>query len=650
MRLMRRMILAAVAAGVLLGQTGTAVPGLEGFDDLMFGMMGRYKIPGGSLAITRGGRLVYARGYGSVDSARSKPVEPDTLFRMPHSEMVTSVAVLKLVEQGKIDLDKPAFDYLGDLALPRGMREDTWLRLVKVRHLLQHTGGWDAARRGGYEPLASSARIVSALGVPAPASTENVIRYMRGQQVDEEPGTRSLYSSFGIAVLGRIIERVTGKNYELWVRENLLAPAGVSDMRIGQTLAGGRQAGEVVYAGDVMAPSVFADVPGPLPLHYGGFSLEGADSAGGWLGSAIDWAKFVNAVDGQRGTRLISSASVTAMTARPATPEFTSASTWLAMGNMVNTAGEWTSPGILPGSFTYFQRTADGSVYVVLFNSLLSNGLADPMSAELERGLQAQRTAVTNWPTHDLFMNYPAAEARVVAATPVIQGREGVVNGATFDRGVVSGSWFTIFGANLAATTRSWTSADIVGGALPESLDGTRVLVDGKAAFVYFISPGQINAQAPAGLTPGWKRVEVIRNGVSSGVVMAHVTANAPGALTYPLGGLTFAVATRNTTVLGDPALGAGLTTCAPGDTITIYATALVASPAGVATVTQAPLTGVGVTIGGRAATVAFAGLVSPGLFQLNVVVPDLGNGNQEVMITSGGVKSPAGVLVPVRR
>ena len=318
------------------------------------------------------------------------------------------------------------------------------------------------------------------------------------------------------------------------------------------------------------------------------------------------------------------------------------------MGAFVNAAGDWWGSGGMPGTATHFLRTGDGMAFVLQFNGLLPG--QEGVSDEMEKGLQDLRKKVTSWPLHDLFSDYPSVDPRVIAATPMIQGREGVVNGATFDRGVVAGSWFTIFGTNLAGATRSWGEADIVGGALPESLDGTRVTVDGKPAFVYFISPGQINAQAPAGLTPGWKRVEVIRNGVASGAVMAHVVASAPGALTYSLGGLTFAVATRSNSVLGDPALGAGLATCTPGDTITIYSTGQAPSQAGVAAPAAATVANVQVTIGGKAATVAFAGLVSAGLFQINAVVPDVDTGNQPLVISTGSVKSPAGVVLAVKR
>lgn len=632
----------------LQAQTGTAVPALAPYDTFVRGLLSRYRIPGASIAITQNGRLVFARGYGVMD-ANGAPVQPTTLFRIASlSKVITSVAVMKLVEQGKLSLDGPAFALLPDLLAPPGTTPDPRLRDITIRQLLAHSGGWDRNKTpGGFDPMFTPERVVAALRVASPPSTENIIRYMMGQPLDFTPGTKFSFSNFGYVVLGRIIERVTQKPYEVWVRENLLLPAGITGIRIGQTLSQGQAAGEGKYFGPANVPSAFADVPGPVEAAYGGWSLESMDAHGGWIASAIDYAKFMNAIDGRRGTRLLSPASVTTLTARPSTPEFQTSNGWYALGLTANILGNWWHDGGLPGTATFQIRTNDGFQYVLLLNS---QGLDPNLYFEMDTGFWDARARVTAWPTTDQFTSFPDADPSVAGVTPSILGREGVVNGATFDRGIVSGSWFTVFGANLSPGTRLWSGSDFVGNALPQALDGIRVTVDGKPAFVYYISPTQINAQAPDGLTPGWKRVEVTRNGISSGAVLAYAAGNAPGALTYSSGGRSFAVATTPSgVVLGDPSLAAGLATCKPGDTVIIYTTALTTSPAGTAAPVQAPLTNVTVTIGGRTATLLFAGLISPGLFQINAIVPTVANGDQELLITVAGKSSPNGVVLNVR-
>ena len=89
----------------------------------------------------------------------------------------------------------------------------------------------------------------------------------------------------------------------------------------------------------------------------------------------------------------------------------------------------------------------------------------------------------------------------------------GVVNAASFLTGISSGAWFTVRGVNLAPTTRTWSASDLNGDRLPTSLDGVRVLVNGKPAYVYYISPTQINALAPEDATIGSVPIEIDNNG-----------------------------------------------------------------------------------------------------------------------------------------
>jgi len=85
----------------------------------------------------------------------------------------------------------------------------------------------------------------------------------------------------------------------------------------------------------------------------------------------------------------------------------------------------------------------------------------------------------------------------------------GVSNNASGQAGIAGGSWVSIYGTNLSATTRSWQNADIVGNSLPTALDGVSVKINGKAAAVYYISPGQLNVQAPTDNSRGPVQVEV---------------------------------------------------------------------------------------------------------------------------------------------
>ena len=99
--------------------SGKAVPGLASFDTLMTDFIRKYHLPGGALAVARDGRIVYARGFGYADRDKKESVEPDALFRIASvTKPLTAVAVLQLVERGKLSLDDKVFDVL-ELKAPR---------------------------------------------------------------------------------------------------------------------------------------------------------------------------------------------------------------------------------------------------------------------------------------------------------------------------------------------------------------------------------------------------------------------------------------------------------------------------------------------------------------------------------------------------
>ncbi|MBL8210872.1 MAG: beta-lactamase family protein [Bryobacterales bacterium] len=137
-------------AGSLAAQTGTAVAELAGLDAAMQTYLKEGKTPGGALAVSRGGKLIYARGFGVMETERNTPVQPDSLFRVGSvSKPVTAMAALRLVQDGKLRLEDGVVTLLG---LPASQIADPRWNEITVRHLLQHSGGWDAGgvlRSGG---------------------------------------------------------------------------------------------------------------------------------------------------------------------------------------------------------------------------------------------------------------------------------------------------------------------------------------------------------------------------------------------------------------------------------------------------------------------------------------------------------------------
>ena len=386
--------------------TGTAVPELASFDRVITDLMKRWGIPGGAIAVVKDGRLVLARGYGYSDAVTKEPVAPDALFRIASvSKPITAVAVLKLAEQGRIDLDAKAFALLPSLTPPAGATVDARLDAITVRQLLTHLGGWDRDRSG--DPMFRATQIAAALGTPPPASVESVIRYMRGQPLDFAPGDRYVYSNFGYAVLGRIIEQVSGQSYGTYVTDAVLRPVGANRTRLGRSLPADRAPGEVrYYDGGGLASSVFPS-GGQVAWPYGGFYLEAMDAHGGWISSAVDLARFITGVDGLP-TRpdVLRAETIERMIARPPTVWDASAFHYGAGWLVRPQQGNWWHNGSLPGTSSLIVRTGTGLAWAVLFNarSMVSGSTFEQ---EVDPAVWQAVAQVTTWPSHDLFAQYP---------------------------------------------------------------------------------------------------------------------------------------------------------------------------------------------------------------------------------------------------
>jgi CubicO group peptidase (beta-lactamase class C family) len=407
--------LAAAQTSAPLPMTGQAFPAMAPYDRLIPALMEKYGITGASIAVSRQGRLVFARGYGYADKEADQPVAPDALFRLASiSKPITAVTILKLVEEGKLDLDGRALDILSQLKPAPGVPVDPRFRQVTIRQLLWHAGGWDRDRTGGFDPMFRPAETARDMDSPAPHSCETIIRWMLGKPLDFNPGTKSVYSNFGYCILGRVIEKVTGQPYEEYVRNRVLAPMGIERMRIGGSLANERAAGEVKYydfPGARLTASIFPSAPGLVPNPYGAYDMRTLDSHGGWIASAIDLTRFVNSVDGRGGrTPFLRAATVRQMLARPAAPIAKSGDpTFYAFGWRVRPVASkdanWWHAGSLPGTTTYVARIAqDGMCWAALMNGRPRD--SKTISGELDSTMQKAFREVAAWPDHNLYARF----------------------------------------------------------------------------------------------------------------------------------------------------------------------------------------------------------------------------------------------------
>ena len=218
-------------------------------------------------------------------------------------------------------------------------------------------------------------------------------------------------------------------------------------------------------------------------------------------------------------------------------------------------------------------------------------------------------------------------------------------------------TWVEIKGSNLSQTTRIWGGGDFdaVTGDMPTSLDSVSATVNGKLAYIYFISPAQVNILTPLDSSTGSVPVEVKTAFGTSSVTTVTMQTNSLGFFAFNSD--KYAAATHaDGTFLGPATLYPGLTTPAqPGETIVLYANGfgLVSTSITPGSSSQGgtlPTLPV-VTIGNLPCQVIFAGLVAVGEFQFNVVVPAAApDGDNALSATYNGFTTQSGVFVTVQR
>jgi CubicO group peptidase (beta-lactamase class C family) len=267
-------------------------------------------VPGFSAAVVKDDRVVWERGFGFADLATASPATPLTSYLwFSMTKIVTATAVMRLAEEGDLDLDAPADEYF------RGFKVISQPVPVTVRHLLNHSSG-----------LANPLPIRWVRPADAPASDRGAFvgrLLAKNRRLRSVPGERAAYSNLGYLALGEVVSEVSGSGYEEYVRDEILSPLGME--RTGFSYP--QPAGDEAATGyqplwKPLTPLFRAALPrgivGPRHGRYVSFEpfyVEGA-AYGGLVGGAAEAARLVllhlngGAVD---GARLLSAESVAEM-------------------------------------------------------------------------------------------------------------------------------------------------------------------------------------------------------------------------------------------------------------------------------------------------------------------------------------------------
>ena len=362
----------------------------------------QWNLAGMTMSIVKDGKLVYAHGFGYSDLETKQPVLPGQLFRLASvSKLITAVAIMKLVEKKSLSLDAKVFGPTGVINDPIFNKvKDPRLYKITIRHLLAHAGGWSLH----YGDMAFNSLLVLELnGETGAATMDSYNRFIASRKLHFDPGTRSSYSNMGYMFLREVIESVTGKPYEEYVRNEVLKPMGITDMHIGRSYLADRRFNEVKYyeSGDQQMVSCFDGSGRMVPKTYGGNPIELLGPAGGWISSSIELAKLMVSIDGFNTVPDILPQNL--INQMVENKLFRGPLGW----KVVKDNGDWIRTGSMAGTSALVKRQANGFSWVVIINSSSWKGPRLPtyinyMMGKIEKSIKT-------WPKQDLFKYKPKA-------------------------------------------------------------------------------------------------------------------------------------------------------------------------------------------------------------------------------------------------
>lgn len=211
--------------------------GIPYIDNQVYEFMNDFHVPGVSISIMKGTEMKYSSGYGFAIKADQVRTTPDHLFRMASiSKQFCTLCIMRLKEQGRLSLDQQVF---GEKGILHGLYHNvtSYHEMITVRHLLSHSSG---ICKGLSDPaFTNSYRFYSGTSNPVPTDTliQRTLDARQQPYSDNtmvwSPGMGYNYSNVGFCILHRVVEVISGKDYESFLKEDVLEPMGVTDTHIG---------------------------------------------------------------------------------------------------------------------------------------------------------------------------------------------------------------------------------------------------------------------------------------------------------------------------------------------------------------------------------------------------------------------------------
>lgn len=339
---------------------------LDGMDKDIRDFLRQWEIKGASLAIMRNDSLVFAKGYGWADEELGEPMGPGNILRMASvSKLITATGIMVLKERGLVSLQDTVFG-------PAGILDDSLFTAsirykamydITVEQLLRHQGGFTNSRG---DPMFSTRDIIRQFGLEGPPDHNTLVSCVLKRPLGFRPGSWQRYSNFGYLLLSMIIEKVSGEDYESFIQENVLHPAGCFDMHLAKNYYEQKYTNEVRYYMHAGSEKVEEyNMSGKLVERcYGGNDINALSGAGAWCGSPAELCRLVASIDGKpQVPDILSQESIAEMT------EYFDQDTYSLGWNDTKPDGEWTRTGTLSGTSALVKCFPDGECWIMITNT-----------------------------------------------------------------------------------------------------------------------------------------------------------------------------------------------------------------------------------------------------------------------------------------
>ena len=337
---------------------------LSGLDRKINTYMNKWAFKGASLAITRNDSLVYAKGYGWADEENGIAMEPSNIMRMASvSKLITATGIMVLQDMGKLHIKDTVFGPSGILkdSLFINTITDPNYKKITIEHLLRHQGGFYR------DPVFASREVMLQMRLDNPPTKEDFYRLVLKRKLKFMPGSWQEYSNFGYLLLSEIIEEVSGMEYEEFMKEKVLTPAGCFDMHIARNYYKDKRENEVRYythEGDGKFIEEYNGSGNLVERCYGGSDINLLSGAGAWCGSTVELARFIASIDGNPvQPDIISLESVNLMT------EYFDSNTFSLGWNDTDPDKGWSRSGTLAGTCAYVKHYPDGECWILISNT-----------------------------------------------------------------------------------------------------------------------------------------------------------------------------------------------------------------------------------------------------------------------------------------